>query len=532
MSQPSSGQTAIIIGAGPAGLTAAWELLQRSDVKPVVLEASDQVGGISRTIKYKGNRMDIGGHRFFSKSDEVMQWWCRVLPIERTADAEQFTLKYQGSERRLSGGDGADPHTTDRVMLMRNRLSRIYYGGKFYSYPISLEAQTIKNLGLTRMVWMGLSYIAAKVRPRPESNLEDFYINRFGRRLYATFFEDYTEKVWGVPCSQIAADWGAQRVKGLSVKTALAHAARTRLRRRPRDDIGQKDVETSLIERFLYPKLGPGQMWETVTDMVRDSGGEVVLNQAVVSLRVQDRQVVSLEVLDGTTGERRTVSGDYVISTMPVKDLVEGLRGVQVPDEVSRIASTLPYRDFITVGVLLRKLKIENATGIPTPNDLVPDNWIYIQEPDIKVGRLQIFNNWSPYLVADPDTVWVGMEYFATEGDGLWSRPDADMARLGVDELASIGIIDPDDVLDTTVVRVKKTYPAYFGSYAEFDTVREYLDDIDNLFLVGRNGQHRYNNQDHSMLTAIEAVKNIVVGRRDKANLWAVNEEQEYHESK
>lgn len=525
-------QTAIIIGAGPAGLTAALELLERSDIKPIVIEASHAIGGISQTVNYKGNRIDIGGHRFFSKSDEVMQWWCRILPIQRTPDSEQFTLKYQGSQRELPADGDVDPETTDAVMLVRNRLSRIYYRGQFYSYPISLELQTLRNLGPLKLSKIGASYLSARARPRSEDNLEDFYINRFGKELYSTFFEDYTEKVWGVPCSQIAADWGAQRVKGLSIRKAIGHAVKSKLRRGQQTDLAQKDVETSLIEAFLYPKYGPGQMWETVAEMVSHRGGEIRLGQTVTGIDVTDDVVTHVRMRDDSTGEQTSLAGVYVISTMPVKDLVEAVRGVDIPDDVQRVARELPYRDFITVGLLLRSLKIKNTTDTPTRGDLVPDNWIYIQEPDVKVGRLQVFNNWSPYMVADPDTVWVGLEYFTNEGDELWQLPDDEMAELGIRELEQIGVIDPDDVLDHTVIRVKKTYPAYFGSYSEFDSVRKYLDVVDNLFLVGRNGQHRYNNQDHSMLTAIEAVKNITNGRLDKSNIWDVNVEQEYHESR
>ena len=530
-------KTAIIIGAGPAGLTAALELLQRTDVRPVVFEASDDVGGISRTLNYNGNRIDIGGHRFFSKSDTVMDWWNRILPIENTA-SNSFTLKYQGRTRELTGGaTGVDPEDTDEVMLVRSRLSRILYGGKLFNYPVTLEASTVKNLGLRRMVRMGASYLKATVRPiTPEESLEDFYVNRFGRELYNTFFRDYTEKVWGVPCSQIASDWGAQRVNGLSVAKTLRHAVKTKFTRRPSTDLSQKDTETSLIEYFLYPKLGPGQMWQTVTRRVLEQGGEVHLNKAVTKLHAENGQIVAVDVRDTATGSTQRVGGDYVVSTMPVNELIAGFEidggNSAVPANVREVAGGLPYRDFITVGLLLDQLKITNSTGRGTPGGIVPDNWIYIQEPDVKVGRLQIFNNWSPYLVGKPDKVWVGMEYFVNEGDELWTMPEADMAAFGISELARINIIDPADVVDSTVIRVKKTYPAYFGTYDRFAEVRAFTDDFPNLFLVGRNGQHRYNNQDHSMLTAIAAVDNVTSGRLDKGNVWAVNVDQDYHEEK
>ena len=511
-------RTAIIIGAGPAGLTAALELLRQTDIVPVVCEAGEDVGGLSRTVNHNGNRIDIGGHRFFSRSDRVTRWWNQILPTEsrpgeRIADEAEQT---------------ADPAVTDQVMLIRSRKSRIYYDCKFFNYPVTLEWQTIRNLGPGRMARIGFSYLAALVHKRPEVSLEDFYINRFGRELYNTFFRDYTEKVWGVPCSQIAPSWGAQRVKGLSVRGTLAHAAKQVWRRlaprRGTEDLRQKDTEVSLIECFLYPPHGPGQMWERVADLVRDKGGQVHLGQRVTGVVAEPGRVVGVQVRDGET--ERTVAADFVLSTMPVKELIAGFQGVAVPPTVQRLASELPYRDFITVGLLLKRLHI---AGEVAP---LSDNWIYIQEPAITMGRMQIFNNWSPGMVADPTKMWVGLEYFAQEGDALWSLSDSDMTTFAVDELTRMKIADAADVLDSVVIRVPKAYPAYFGSYDQFDEVRSFVDGFENLFLIGRNGQHRYNNQDHSMLTAIEAVTNIADGRLDKDNVWQVNADQTYHEEK
>lgn len=527
-------KTAIIVGAGPAGLTAAYELLEKTDIKPLVFEASGDIGGISKTINYKGNRIDIGGHRFFSKSDRVMEWWHNILPIEKTPDTT-FTLKYQGKSRELTGSkDGVDPDKTDEVMLVRSRLSRIYYSGKFFNYPITLEPTTIKNLGVMRIGKMGLSYVKARIKPLPEKSLEEFYVNRFGRELYNTFFRDYTEKVWGVPCSEIAPDWGAQRVKGLSVTKAITHALKKSLPKPKKQsgDISQKGTETSLIEYFLYPKLGPGQMWETVAKLVTKKGGELHMNSAVTKLHAKNGKITGATITDTKTGKSREVSGDYFFSTMPVNELIAAFDGTTVPKNVKEVAEGLPFRDFITVGLLMKKMKIKNETDRKTKNNLVPDNWIYIQEPDVKVGRLQIFNNWSPYLVKDGKSAWIGMEYFVNEGDELWTKSNKSMAEFGIKELSSIGIIDPKDVLDSTVIRIKKTYPAYFGTYDRFGEIRKFVDKYENLFLLGRNGMHRYNNQDHSMLTAISAVENIKNGRKDKNNIWDVNVEKEYHEEK
>jgi protoporphyrinogen oxidase len=526
-----SKKTALIIGAGPAGLTAAFELLKRTDIHPIVYETSDAIGGISQTINYKGNRMDIGGHRFFSKSDRVMAWWQDILPLqgaEEDGEHQTVDITYQRKHHSLTlPKDGPHPDATDHVMLIRPRLSRIYSFKKFFDYPVTLNGNTIRNLGPFRMAKIGVSYTLARLRPiKPERTLEDFVVNRFGRELYLTFFKDYTEKVWGVPCNEIDAEWGAQRIKGLSLTKALLHAVRKPFQRR--STISQKDTETSLIEQFMYPKFGPGQMWEEVARRVELEGGEVHKRHTVREFSHNGTKVTSVTVVDEATGERKEVTADYVFSTMPVKELIAGL-GCTVPPEVKKVAEGLLYRDFITVGVLLKRLALPGGEG---PINIVPDNWIYIQESDVKLGRLQVFNNWSPYLVADPNTVWLGLEYFCNEGDELWNKGDDEFFRFAVDELDRIHIIDKQDVLDGTVVRVKKTYPAYFGTYDHFDEIRNYTDRFENLFLLGRNGMHRYNNADHSMLTAMTAVDNIVNGEKDKANIWSVNTEAEYHEEK
>ena len=513
-------RVAIIAGGGPAGLTAALELLDKTDVVPIVYEADSMVGGLAKTVNYKGNRIDIGGHRFFSKSSRVMDWWATILPLQRLGASAAA-----GWSPALGDTDatGPDPDEAELVMLLRERRSRIMYLRRMFDYPVSINATTVRNLGPARMVRIGTSYLRARLRPiREEASLEDFMINRFGRELYATFFEDYTEKVWGVPPKQIKADWGAQRIKGLSVSRALLQAARGLLPG-PRSgrDIYQRDTETSLIERFLYPKRGPGQLWEEVTRRIVERGGQVVLDTTVTAFHAEGDRIAAVTVRDGTGRESR-VEGDYFFSTMPIRELIAGL-DADVPELVRVVAAGLEYRDFITVGVLLR------ARG-----DLagMTDNWIYVQEPDVKVGRLQIFNNWSPYLVADPDTIWIGMEYFANEGDELWSLGDQEFAQFAIDELCALGLVERADVLDYTVLHVPKAYPAYFGTYERFEIVRGYIDRFANLFLVGRNGMHRYNNQDHSMLTAMVAVENIAAGLETKDNIWAVNVEQEYHETK
>ncbi len=523
---------AVIAGAGPAGLTAAFELLQRSDVQPLVFESDTQVGGISRTINYRGNRMDLGGHRFFSKSDWVMNWWQAMLPVasDPETDGAPMKLAYQGQardftadsqrERRVSAG----AHD-QKVMLVRSRLSRIFYRRRFFDYPLKLNRATLGNLGAAYMTAVGASYVRARIAPRsPEVTLEDFLVNRFGDKLYRTFFKDYTEKVWGVPCAEISAEWGAQRIKGLSITKALGHALTKPFKAAA--DTAQKGTETSLIERFLYPKLGPGQMWEETAERVVAGGGQLHLRHSVVGIHRNQMRVEAVDVRDHKSGEVRRVACDYLISSMPVKELTTLLE----PEDrrIAGIAGNLPYRDFMTAGLLVKRMR--GARGGTPANGMPPDNWIYVQEPDVKLGRLQIFNNWSPSLVADPNTIWLGLEYFCAEGDELWSMQDSAFVNFASGELAKIGLIDLDDVLDGTVVRVRKAYPAYFGAYREIHHVRAYLDQFANVFPVGRNGMHRYNNQDHSMLAAKAAVDCIVAGNLDKTSLWSVNVDDEYHE--
>ena len=525
---------AIIIGAGPAGLTAALELQRQSRIQPIVLEASHEIGGISRTVRYKGNRMDIGGHRFFSKSDRVMRWWLDLMPVEAGA-AEDGHLSYHGMERDLpKPAAGIDARTEDLVMLVRPRKSRIYFLRRFFDYPISLTAATFRNMGAIRTVRCGMSYMRSALLPqREERSLEDFIINRFGRQLYLTFFKSYTEKVWGVPCSEISAEWGAQRIKSLSLKGVVVHFLKKTFGPKPSGDIAQKKTETSLIEKFLYPKFGPGQLWERVADLVREGGGEIHLGLHIERLHVEGDRVVSVEAVNAA-GERTTFAGDWFFSTMPVRDLIRGI-SPQPPAEVAEVSEGLMYRDFITVGLLAKKLSVTEKDGTA-----LRDNWIYIQEPDVMVGRLQIFNNWSPWLVdhangaasGAPDKVWIGLEYFCNETGDLWNLSDDEMAKFAIAEVAKIGILATQDVVDHHVVHVPKTYPAYFGSYDRFDVIRKYTDSFENLFLVGRNGMHKYNNQDHSMLTAMTAVENIVKGVRGKENIWAINTEMEYHEEK
>jgi protoporphyrinogen oxidase len=520
-------RVAVIAGAGPAGLTAALELLRRSDITPLVFELDTQVGGLSKTINYCGNRMDLGGHRFFSKSDWVMRWWQEILPVAQEQASGALRINYQGQSRDLTP-EVLAPSSPDAVMLVRRRLSRIFYRRRFFDYPLTLNGGTLMNLGPLETLKIGASYGKAQLMRRsPEISLEDFLINRFGYRLYGTFFKSYTEKVWGVPCGEISAEWGAQRIKGLSVAKALAHALASPFRSSA--DTVQKRTETSLIDRFLYPKFGPGQMWEEVARLVSERGGHIHLRHRIVGVEHDGSKITAVTVLDEAAGSVRRVPCDYFISTMPVRDLIALLQPTDL--HVQRIADALPYRDFMTAGLLLRRMKsTADRRDKRQTNGMPPDNWIYIQEPDVRIGRLQVFNNWSPALVADPDTIWLGLEYFCSEGDDLWTMNDGRFIDFAAAELEKIGLIDRGDVIDGTLVRVPKAYPAYLGAYGEFQRVRGYLDQFANLYPTGRNGMHRYNNQDHSMLAANGSVNSIIDGGGGKSEIWRINAEDDYHE--
>ncbi len=473
LSGTENGKKAVIIGAGPAGLTAAYELC-KAGVKSVVLEKDNTVGGIARTVNYKGYHFDIGGHRFFTKIKVVEKMWHEVL--------------------------GTD-------FLKRDRLSRIYYDKKFFYYPLRASNALI-GLGLLNSFLILLSYLKAQLFPeKPEDTLEQWVSNRFGKRLYNIFFKTYTEKVWGIPCSEIRAEWAAQRIKGLSLLTALRNA----LLNQSNSDNGE--VIKTLIDSFHYPKLGPGMMWEGVAEMVKRHGSEVRLGAEVERILWSENRVEALEIkLDGRT---ELVKGSHFISSMPVRELIQKLEP-QAPADVFKAAANLSYRDFITVVLIVDK------------REVFPDNWIYIHDPEVKVGRIQNFKNWSPYMVPEPEKTCLGLEYFCFEGDGLWTMADRELIELGKRELDASGLVSASDVLDGTVLRMPKAYPVYDSIYLEsLRVIRNFLSRIDNLQLTGRNGMHKYNNQDHSMLTAMLAVKNILGANYD---LWQVNVDQEYHE--
>lgn len=509
----------IIIGAGPAGLTAGCELAEKTEGSEIIiLEGSDTAGGISRTVCVDGNRMDMGGHRFFSKNEDVMNWWKELMPVQGSPAYDDRIL---GRPYEICEG-GPNPEIEDTVFLKRNRVSRIYYRKHFFDYPVTMNVATVKNLGLGTTLCAGFSYLKAMIFRRRENSLEDFYINRFGRKLYSTFFEGYTEKLWGRHPREISPDWGAQRVKGLSIMAVLKDIFHKLVH------LEKKDTETSLIESFYYPKYGPGQLWEAAASRFQSRGGRIMYGCRVKQVCIKAGRVRS--VIYKKDGNEYEIEADAVFSSMPVKDLAAGMDNM--PEDIKNIAEGLPYRDFVTVGLLVDRLLLKNETDTRTLGDIVPDCWIYVQDKGIRMGRIQIFNNWSPYMVEDPEhKVWIGLEYFCNENDRMWNMSEEEWLEMGTSELVTMGILESNARVETYhCEKVQKAYPAYFDTYEDIDRLEKWLNNVDGLYCIGRNGQHRYNNMDHSMLTAMEAVRVYCGQEQDKSVIWKVNTEKEYHE--
>ncbi len=514
------------MGAGPAGLTAAYELLTKTGIRPVIIETDSQVGGLSKTINYKGNLIDIGGHRFFSKSQMITDWWLQFLPLDDADSNESVSISYHNKTSSIRTGS-LQNDGSDGKMLVRQRKSRIFYDHAFFDYPLSFNAKTIRNFGTRKLSRIAFTYMKAKLFPRKEElNLEDFFINRFGKELYTTFFKGYTEKIWGVSCRDIPADWGHQRIKDLNIGRAILQSISSLFRKNK--GLTQKGVSTSLIEQFLYPEKGPGQMWEAVARRIKELGGEIRLETRVEKINMEnDCRVSSVHIKEISSGQITEIKGNYFFSTIPVRTLIENLSGTEVPEIVRQVAAGLQYRDFIIVGLLFKKREADDESISE-----LTDNWIYLQDQRLQAGRLQIFNNWSPFMVKDEDTVWIGLEYFCRDTDPIWNNESADMIQLALEEIKKTGLIRGEELLDATVIKVPKAYPSYIGSYDQFPVLQAFLDRFENLYLVGRNGMHRYNNADHSMMTAITAVENIIHQEKSRSNIWAVNMEQEFHEEK
>ena len=507
-------KTAIIIGAGPAGLSAACRLLDETDIKPIIIEQSNIIGGISKTVFYDNNGTDIGPHRFFTKSKEVMDFITSFLPLQGKPAKDDILLN-----REFEETVGSDPEKEDLVLLKRKRFSRIYYLKKFFDYPISLKPKLFFNLGLIRTMKIGFSYIKSCVVKRKEVSLEDFMINHFGKVLYELFFEKYTQKVWGKHPSEIPKDWGSQRIKGVSLFKILLKAMLT-----PFNKVLKRETERSLVEEYFYPKYGAGQLWDLMAEKITKSGGQIRFNSKITRFYNDDKHIYSVVLENG-----EEIKADYIISSMPIKDLINGMQ--YVPEDVQNIASNLEYRNYILVSLLASKINLENDTNYPTINNIAPDSWIYMQEEDIKAGRLHIMNNFTPYVIEDyKNKILINLEYFCSEGDEFWTKSQKDMIDFGISELEKLNIIKKEDVLNSKYISVDKAYPAYFGAYKDFDTVKNYLNKFDNIYCIGRNGQHKYNNMDHSILSGLKVAEALKSG--DVNLLWDVNTENDYQETK
>ena len=530
----------LVIGAGPAGISFADKLVELSDKFCItILEKSQYIGGISKTVNFEGNRIDIGGHRFFSKSDEVMNWWAEKFPVSIEDDIQDIELKYQGNTKAIPDGfriASKKEQEDSNVLLLRNRKSRIIHEKKLYDYPLKMNKKTLANIGALRLIKVSLSYIKSKIASSEPNNLEEFIVSRFGKTLYKMFFESYTEKVWGRHPSEISAEWGAQRIKGLSIRKILQDIATKtfdKFKKLDEVDISQKNVETSLIEKFLYPKYGPGQIWEFVAKELEQRDCVTIhMNSRLTGIEVGTQSNKTKVKYVCSDGDLKELTCDFVVSTMPISHLVECLSISEKDKGLSKstldAAKKLPYRDFLTVGILLRDLHGPNGEELD-------DTWLYVQEPNVKVGRIQIFNNWSPYMVKDKRNKWIGLEYFCQKDDELWSMSNSELVDLALKELYELGLCSQSDFLKGTVLKEEKTYPAYFDSYAEIENIKRELIQIKPLFLIGRNGMHKYNNQDHSMLTAFRTAEIIASSNIEtelKESVWDVNTEQEYHETK
>ena len=513
----------VIIGAGPAGVTAAYQLSKQPEMEVELVEKSNFIGGISATLDIDGNKLDLGPHRFYTKSDRVQEFWESILPLQGKPTIDDIELEHNlpFSEKP----NAPDPQETDDVLLKRPRLTRIYHRRKFFDYPVKLSWNTIKGLGFINMMKIGFTYFWALMFKKEEVNLENFFINRFGSHLYKTFFKDYTEKLWGVKCSEISAEWGAQRVKGISITKILKEIfGKVFLRKK------FQTKETSLIESFYYPKFGAGQMYNKIADIASKNGAKISCSSNVEKINMKEGKISS--ILVSTCGILREITGDNFISSMPIAELISKMDG-SVPEEVKQVASGLMYRNVRLAAFLFKKLKIKNTTNIKTYNDLVPDVWIYIQEKNVRAGRLEIMNNFSPYLVKDnKNQVCLTVEYFCSDTDDLWTMSDESFCYLALSELIQMGFVDEKDFISQKSFKVEKGYPVYFGAYKDFDLVKDFINSIPNLYPIGRNGMHKYNNMDHSILAALETVDCIISGTSSKESIWEVNTEQEYHEEK
>lgn len=520
----------VIIGAGPAGLTCAYQLLKENKNKyeVVILEKEDTVGGISKSVNFNGYTVDTGIHRYFTKNDTIKNIWEELLPLQNKLSYDQ---KLVNKKMDFNNKIGSNPEKDEKSLLIKDRKSRIYYGKKFYDYPVNINKNMLKQLGLFEVFLCGMSYFKSVIIKRKDDSLENFYINKFGKRLYKMFFESYTEKVWGVHPRDISSSWGEQRAKGLSISSIILDIVKKKLKVK-----NKKNTLVSLTDSFVYPKLGSLQMWDTMKDEIINMGGKIILEASIKKFNTKNNKIVS--ICYDEKKAKKEIKCDKLISSMPIKDLFLLFDdNLKVPRDIYDAAVNLPYREFMSVCLVLKNINWKNDSLKKNVSDIPVDSWDYIQEPSVKLGRIQIFNNWSCYLFKNKkevsEKVLIGLEYFCSENDEFWNMNDQDFIDFAIKEIIAIGLItSKDDVLYSTRIKIKKAYPSYFGTYNKIDDIKIFLNKIDNLYCIGRNGQHRYNNVDHAMLTGVLCARNILDNKKDKDEIWNVNTEKVYHEVK
>ena len=516
----------VIIGAGPAGLSTAYKLLKSSDKYDVtILENSKTVGGISKTIEFDGYKIDTGIHRFFTKNEEVNKLWNEVLKTQSKPAYDDIIL----NRKKEYDKNGIDPEKEDKCFLKKDRYTSIYYNNKFYDYPVKLNIKTITNMGLLTFIRAGFSYLKTAILKKKEKNLENFYINRFGKVLYKMFFESYTEKVWGLHPSKISADWGKQRVKGLSIRKIVKEYIKKLFHLK-----NNTNTETSLIDSFIYPKLGSGQVYEEMANTITKLGGKIIYEVNIKEINIKNNNINKIIYLKDN--KKETIECDICVSSMPIKNLFESLKNINIPKTVYNSAVSLPYREFMSVGLVVAKFNMNSNSKIKTINNIIPDSWIYIQDASVKMGRLQVYNNWSPYMFNKKeeinDRVMFTLEYFCSKNDKYWNMSDNEFIDFAISEAEKLNIIKKENVINSVRIKVDKAYPAYFGTYKDINKIKKYINNnINNLYCIGRNGQHRYNNMDHSILTGLRTV-DAIMNKITKEEVWNVNVEQEYHEEK
>ena len=493
----SKNKTAIIIGAGPAGLACAYELIEKSDIKPIIIEQLPCVGGLSRTIYRNGMGVDIGGHRLHTNNEYIKSIWFKFLTIQNSPSIDDIFADRQNTYPK----EGLDPETNDKVMLKRQRFSSIIYNSNFFPYPLKFSLETFLKLGLVTSFKAGCSYIKSMLFKRKEKSLEDFMVNRFGKVLYSIFFKDYTKKVWGLDPSQLSSEWGHQRIRKLSLFKTIINSILSQFK------FLKFKKETSLIDEFYYPKYGCSQLWDLMAEYIINNGGKILYESQCVGFNCHTDKILNVKYKN-KNNEVQELNANYVISTMPIKDLIKGL---DAPYNIKQDALNLPYRDYILASFYTSDFKLKNTTNYKTVGNITPDCWIYLQEPDAIAARIQIMNNWSPYLVKDfKHKYLISLEYFANENDNFWSKSDDEIISIAQMEAQKYNLFEPNNIIDSFIVREKKAYPTYYGTYKNIDKIKKFLAKYNNLYLAGRNGQHKYNNMDEAMICGINIAREII----------------------